>query len=157
MAVLTNPMFLKKFAIRRRELGSPQQVGAALKRPQERLLAAPLLDLCVIAREQDLWNGFAAKLGRARVVRILEQARGVRIIAGAVWIAQNTWQKARDRVDDNERGQFAAREYVIADGDLIGHDLLTDTLVHALIATTNQSHAIVPCQLGGNGLAEDAP
>src|SRR6476619_2060616 len=49
------------------------QVGSALARPLDRLLASPALDGAVIARGQDRRHAHATEDGRSRVLRVLEQ------------------------------------------------------------------------------------
>ena len=56
------------------------QVGPALARPLERLLASPALDGAVIARGQDRRHAHAAEDGRSRVLRVLEQPVGERLV-----------------------------------------------------------------------------
>src|SRR4051794_23545370 len=59
------------------------QVGAAQLCSQLPLLASPPRDRAVVAAEQDIRHAHPAELTRARVLRVLEQAFGERLVGCA--------------------------------------------------------------------------
>jgi hypothetical protein len=72
-------------------------------------------------QEQDLGHAPSPVDGWARVLRVLEQAVGVRIGERCAGIAQSTRQKPDHSVGDHHRRQLASREHIVADADLVRH------------------------------------
>ena len=87
-------------------------------------------------------------------MRVFEQAGGVRVVQGAVGIAQNAWDPASGGVDHDQGSQLAAGDDVIADRDLVADQVLADALVDALVATAEQRQA---AGLVGSGLSRRRP
>ena len=92
----------------------------------------------VIARQQHLGHRRAAKHLGPRVLRVLEQPPRERIARGRVLVAQHAGQQPRHRVGHHQRGQLAAGQHVVADGQLLVHELLAHPLVHALVAAADE-------------------
>src|SRR5436309_7012742 len=91
--------------------------------PGPALLAPPVLDPFVIAGQQHIGDAPAAKLGRARVVRVLEPAfeLGREALDARRLLAPGAArQQPRDRIDDDRRRQLSARENIAADRECIG-------------------------------------
>ena len=106
----------------------------------------------MVAGEEDLRHRPAAELGRARVVRVLEPAveRGREALHLARAFGERARKPARDRVDERERRNLAAREDVRADRDDVGAEMIEDPLVEALEARGQQRQRL----LGGELLDE---
>src|SRR5260370_5859587 len=131
-----------------------QQVGPIAQRFFQRFAPAPFANLLVVAADQHFRRRHAAKLCRARVVRVVEQsaarARAIRaagfhiqtcsrktFLPGGSLVAQRARYQSRYRVHDHGCAQLAAAQNVIADRDLSIGQSLGHALVHALIATAN--------------------
>src|SRR3954451_19679379 len=85
------------------------QVRPALLRSQFPLLEAPPGDRAVVAAEQHVRHAHPAKLARARVLRILEQAIRKTLVGRSVLCSQCSGQQADDRIDHDHRRQLATR------------------------------------------------
>src|SRR5689334_1452141 len=109
------------------------------------VLPAPALDPRVVAGEQDVRHLPAAKLGRARVVRVLEPA--AELLAEALELAaplgERTRQPARHRVEQDHRGQVAVREDVRTDRDGIAREMLDDPLVEPFEASGQERQVLL--------------
>ena len=86
-----------------------------MQRQLNRLPLPPLANLAVMARDQHVGNFPVPELRRPRVVRIVEQPARKRIAGDRIFVADDTRNQPRHRVDDDERRQFAAAEHVVAD------------------------------------------
>src|SRR5439155_3246543 len=82
-----------------------QQIPSALFRPLLRLFQSPFFNLGVIAGEQHFRNFHPAKLGRPRVLRVLQQTATELFVVRTLIVAQRAGQQPRHRVDDHHRGQ----------------------------------------------------
>jgi hypothetical protein len=80
----------------------------------------------------------------------------MRIILCARRISEDTGQKARERVDDQQGRELSAGQYIVPDGNLIGDKVLPDALVHAFISTAEQGNPLVAGQFLRHALGEDA-
>jgi hypothetical protein len=106
-------------ALLRREPGGGEQIRSLHRGSPQRLLAPPAGDRLVVAGEEDLRHGEATELGRARVLRVLEQAAAEGFLARRLFVAENTGDEAADGVDDDEGGDLTAGKNEVADRDLI--------------------------------------
>lgn len=111
----------------------------------------------MVARLQDLRNPPAAEFWRTGVVWMLEQPGGMRVCHGALRVAEHSGQRASDRVDNEQSGQFAAGDDIVAEGDLVGDQMLAHTLVDSFVAIRDQRHVLVAAKLLGHLLAKHAP
>ena len=75
---------------------------------------------------------------RPRVVRAIEQPVGERILARRLLVVQRPRQQARDRVDQHQRRQLAARHDEIADRDFLVDLARDQPLVDAFVAPRDQ-------------------
>src|SRR5918996_4325106 len=73
-----------------------QQIRAPLPCQTLRLLPAPSLHRAVVARQEDLGYRMALELRRARVLRVLEKAGGVRFEGKGVNVAEHPGHQSRD-------------------------------------------------------------
>ena len=71
-------------------------------------------------------------------MRILQQVVGKGVLRRALRIAQRAGLQARQGIHDDQGRQFAARQNIVADGDLVGHEMLPHPLVHALVVAAEQ-------------------
>ena len=79
-----------------------EEVGPSLQRPPERLAQPPAADRAVVAGHEDGRNVVALEDGRPRVLRVLEEPVGERLLGGRGGV-DRARQEAEDRVDDDER------------------------------------------------------
>src|SRR5690606_31572622 len=135
------------------ELGRRQEVGAAQERAAQRLAAAPGRDVAVVPRQEDLRDAQAAELGRAGVLRVVEQAGGERVLAMALLVTQRAGQQARDGLDHAQRRQLAAHEDEVSDRHLAGDEALHPR-VEALVAGGQQADVTLGRQLRDEPLGE---
>src|SRR5271170_4525028 len=128
----------------------------------------------MIAACEHFRNFQPAKLRRARVVRIVEQAartmcrtwRSLRVademlvamtkaLKGArVLVAQYSWQQPHRGVDDHSSAKLAARKNIVADGKLAVADEFVNPLIHTLIAPADQDEMIQRRQRASRRLRE---
>ncbi len=123
---------------------------------------------------QNLRRAQAGEFGGTRVVRVVEQAAGAVLrarntidvssdfgVGGAEalefarsFIAQHAGDEAHRRIDHDGRGQFAAAQYVVADGKLHVAIEFVDALVDALVAATDENDAVESGKFARDGLVE---
>ena len=97
------------------------------------MLGAPSGDFAVVAREENLGDFQATEVGGLGVLGIFEVvAVGETLNEGGGFAAENAGEEASDAVDEDEGGEFAAGEDVVAEGNLMVDDG-QNTLVVALI------------------------
>ena len=65
------------------------------------------------------------------------------VIFRAGGVTQHARQQARDRVDDHQRGKFAACQHIISNRNFIGDQMLTDAFVHAFVAAAEQGDPFI--------------
>src|SRR5581483_3408351 len=100
------------------QIGRPE-VGTPLAREPFRLGAAPGGHFGVIAGAQHLGDRPALEVLRPRVMRVFEQAGGEALLGGGGLLAHHPGQEAHAGIEQRQGGDLAAREDVIADGDLL--------------------------------------
>jgi len=77
---------------------------------------------------------------------VFQQPGGVRVIRGAIWVTQDARHQAADRVDQCQRGQFAAGEDKIAGGKFLVGDFVDDPPVDAFVMAAQQREVFLVCQ-----------
>src|SRR5579859_4127121 len=127
---------------------------SALRVALRRLLLAPLADSRVVARQQDIWNSHAAKLGGPRELRAARQLPPERVVLERVRIADHAGHQPRHRVDQHHRWNLRSAEHVVADRDLPCGQAGAHAVVDALVAPTNDDESWFQRQLGGQALVE---
>src|ERR1700682_2691725 len=115
-----------------------EQIGTASARPVGGLRTAPALDLGVMAGQQHLRNLVTFEDRRPRVVGVLEEILGKRLVFGRLLRTEDTGNEPAHGVDQHHRRQLAAGEHVITDRDLPVHQVGADPLVDALVAAADQ-------------------
>ncbi len=94
----------------------------------------------MVAAEQDLGHCLALELGRSRVLRVLEQAVGERLLDDRFGL-DCPGQQAQHGVDDDHRRQLAAGQHVVADRQLqIDHP--AHPVVDALVARAHEQQVL---------------
>src|SRR5256714_1762347 len=96
----------------------------------------------------------SAKLRRARVARRREAALPERITEGAIVVAHRARKQPHRRVDDRQRGGFATGEHEVAQGELLGREMLGDALVHVLIVSAQDRELVARGEAYRIGLRE---
>src|SRR5690606_37884950 len=112
-------VFLQQFPLLRSQLRRFDQVRAAFPRAPQRLLEPPAPDRCMVAAGEHFRHRQTFVDFRPRVVRPIEQAVRKRVLLRRSLVSKHAWQKAYDRIDDDQRRQLAARQHVIADRDTL--------------------------------------
>src|SRR5207237_10270877 len=92
----------------------------------------------MIVRWQHLRYGTLEEVPRARVLRILEEAVGERLVGDLRDVAQHTCPQPHDRFDDDERRRFAAGEDEVPDRQLTVTEMVGDTLIDTFVAPADQ-------------------
>src|SRR5215831_16188437 len=136
-----------------RQVRRLEQLRAPLPRAPHGHDAPPAPNPAVIAREQDRWDRPVAEHLGARVLRVLEQAPRERVVRGGGLLAERAGHESRHRLGDHEGGQLAAAEHVVADRQLLIHEMLAHALVHTLVAAAHQDQVRPARQLPRHLLA----
>ena len=110
----------------------------------------------MVAGQQHFGHARATELLRARVLRRLEQPRCERLPLRRARAAEHARQQPRHRVGDDQGGQLAPREDVVADRQPLVGDDLTHALVHALVTAGDEDQVRLLRQLAGDRLRERA-
>ena len=96
----------------------------------------------MVPAEQYLGDRHVTILSRARVLRVLKQARLTRegLVHGAHIVAEGAGKQPHDGVNEHEGGELAAREHEVAEReDVVGQGV--DALVHALVSAADEQDA----------------
>ena len=123
-----------------------EDVWAAGAGAGQRLLATPGSDSGVVAAEEHVRHAPSAKLGRARIVGVLQHTGAERFFLERLGAAQHAGEQSRDRVEHHQRRKLPATEHVIADGDFLIHGVLTYPLVNPLVMAADQDEVRTPGQ-----------
>src|SRR5688500_4739350 len=129
-----------------REVRRLEDVRPALPRPPHGHHPAPALDLGVVAAEQQRRHLPAAEPLGPRVLGVLEESPRERVVLRRRRVAEDARQEARHRVGHHEGGGLAARQHVVADRELLVHQVLAHPLVHPLVAAADEHQMRVPRQ-----------
>ena len=124
-----------------------QQLRADLARALQGLLPAPGLHLGVVAGGEHRRRLKPAPHARLGVARALEQTVGEAVVLVAFGVAQHARDQTRDRFRNDQDGNLAANEHIVADGDL-AHAvallrILEDALVDALVAPAGEHDVLL--------------
>ena len=127
--------------------GRGEEVGAAVSGSLEPLVAAPAVDGLMVAGEEDVGDGEAVPHAGSGVVRVVEEwavvvvAGGEGVLVGGVGVAEGAREKADDGVDEEQCGDLAAGEDVVAHGDLFGGEGLDGPLIDALVVAGDEEES----------------
>ena len=91
----------------------------------------------MVSGEENIGNFPAAELGWPGVLRRFEQTLGEAVIDRRLLVAQDAGKQPDDRVNENNRGDRAIRQDVIADRNLHIDQMLDDAVVDPFVMTAN--------------------
>src|SRR5919201_3909256 len=131
-----------------------QEIGAQLAGAQLSLLPAPVGNLGMVTREQDLGDRVALEHRRPGVLGIFQQLLREGLVQRRVLGPQHARKQPRHGVDHRKRRQLAAAQDVVPDRKLAVGQMLGNPLVHALVAPTDQEEVRFSGQVGGDRLRE---
>lgn len=114
------------------------QIRAPCFGPLHPLLASPILDAAVIAREEDFGDLPTLKAPGPGVLGFFEHALSKRLGPGRRGIAHHPGKKAGDSLDDCRRRDLTAGQHEVPEGDLFINQMLGDPLVNSFVPATNQ-------------------
>ncbi len=114
------------------------QIRAPCFGPLPPLLASPILDATVIAREEDFGDLPAPKAPGPGVLGFFEQAFSKGLGLGRGGIAHHPGKEAGDSLDDCRRRDLTAGQHEVPEGDLFINQMLGDPLVNSFVPATNQ-------------------
>src|SRR6266536_942603 len=100
-----------------REVTGSEQVRPAVEGAAKGFAEPPSSDRAVVTRDEDVRYRLPLEGWRARVLRILEQTVGERLLRGRLRL-DRPGQEADHGVDDHERRQLAAGQDIVADREL---------------------------------------
>ena len=110
----------------------------------------------MVAAEEDIRDGPAVVFGGTGVLGVFEEAVGERFVLGRGFVAEGVGDVARDGIDEDHGGEFAAGEDVIADGDFEVDAVFDEALVDAFVAATDDDEARVGREFADEGIIEAA-
>ena len=143
----------RKGALLGREVCLGQKVGPQPRRALDGVSPAPGVHLGVVAGEQHLGHASSLVVCWPRVLRVLEKARGERLVDGAHLVTEGAGQKPDHRIRDNHGRKLAPGEHVVAKAQrLVGK--LVDALVHALVAPADEHEPLLAGEALGDRLGE---
>src|SRR5439155_20423559 len=128
------PQYLLLFFVQMRV---SQEIRPPLQRSCERLALPPSPNRRVIPRQQHLGDAEVGDLRGPRELRKIEQSTAERVLSDRLLVADHAGNVARDGIEDNERRQLAAGQYVVANRDFFG-DSLAHAFVESFIAAAQQ-------------------
>ena len=111
-------------------------------RALQSLLVAPFGDLGLMAREEDVGHAPAFVFGRAGVIRCGKQMILKRIGEGALLVADGSGDEAHQGVGDDDGGQLAAGEHIVADRYLFGDQMLAHAIVYHFIVAAKYDYIV---------------
>src|ERR1700732_4549341 len=129
-----------------------EQVRAATARPLGRLGAAPALDLGMVTRAKHLGDGMPFGLRGPRVVRVLEEMLVEGFVFGRLFGPQYPGDQPADRIDHHQRGELAAGQHVVPDGDFLVDQVRGDPLINSLVPSADQIEVFVAGKLADQPL-----
>lgn len=111
----------------------------------------------MIPRKEDRGDFPSLKLDRTRVMGMVEQARLEGFGDGRPIVTQHAGNESHDRVGQHKGPQHAVGEDVVADRDLIVHEMVGHTLVDPLVMTAKQDQVFRLRILADDRLFQGSP
>ena len=78
-----------------------------------------------------------------------EEAGGEAVVGRAGVVAEHAGDEAHDGVHEDDGGDDAIREDVVADGDFVVHEMVEDALVHAFVVAAEDDEVAALCAKAG--------
>jgi len=142
------PEFVEQPALRLGHAAPLEQIRSAQPGTPQRLLQPPAFDLRVVPREQHRRHRFALVHLRPRVLRTIEQPVCERVLRSRKAVTEHPRQLPYHRIDQHHRREFAARDDVVADRDLVVDGAANQTLVDTLVAPAQKDEPRFLCEGG---------
>ena len=95
-----------------------------------------------MTREEDVRHSPPLVFGRAGVDGRGQEAVLKRVGEGALLVADHARDEAHGGVGDDGRGQFAARQHIVADGDLERDEVFADAVIDALVVSAEDDEVL---------------
>ena len=108
-----------------------------------------------MTRHQDIWNRITMPVGRPGVLRVLKAAQTMRFLLVRCLIWQNPWHQTGYRINQHRCGDLAARQDIVADGELLINHTVKDTLVNPFVMAADQDQMRADRQILDHGLSEN--
>jgi len=119
---------------------------------------APALNTRMVSTTENLRDVPAAKFCGTRELRLFEQTRRPETLGNsASGVTHCAITKAGDRLGHDAGGYLSPAENNITNTDLAIDEMLSNAVVHTLVASTEQAEAIDCGQLLGHGLIKGSP
>src|SRR5688500_6601534 len=151
------PPRVQPLAIRRVQVGAGQQIRPPRQRAAQPFAPPPFVDLGMMPREEHLRHRLAAPHRRPGVVRVIEQPAAERIRRHRRRVPDYAGHEPHHRVEHDQRGQLAARQPVIADRQLVGHERGGDSFIDAFVPPADNRDAVQPADPLRLALIEPPP
>ena len=95
----------------------------------------------MVSREQNFRDGAAFPLPWSSVLWVLQQSSLETVVGHGAWVSRHAGQQTNDRVDNRQRGGFAAGQHEIAETDLLYRPGFEQPFVDPFEAAAQQHHA----------------
>ena len=119
-------------------------------------MATPAVDSAMISGNKYFGNRMAFENLRSGKMRILQQPAHKTLLRYGLVIAEYTRHQPGHRVQNDQGGQFAAGENVVADGDFVVDEVGTYPLINSFVSTANQAYMFQPTKLKSDLLPENS-
>src|SRR5271163_4052158 len=83
-----------------------------------------------------------------------ERSRREGFVLRRGFVAKRAGKETRDGIENEHRGQFAAAENIVADGDFVRGQMRGYTFVHAFVAAADKQNALELGKAAGGFLIE---
>ena len=110
-----------------------------------------------MAGEQHIRHAHPLIDRRTGILRVFQQCIGEALLLRGLVAAQHAGDMARQAVDHHHRGQLAAGEHIIPDGNLLVDQRVNGPLIHALIMPAEKDEVFLLRQLFGALLGQHGP
>src|SRR5712692_873267 len=124
------------------------------RRSFSHLVAAPLLDAGVVAREEHVGDHQSPKLGGTGELGPSRRLCRETVLRKCLWISDDAGHEPGHSVDEDHRRDLAAAQHIVADRDLARGQPSADAIVDALVSTAHDEQAWLCSELCGDLLVE---
>ena len=131
-----------------------EQVWTQAARPLQRLVDFPLLDFCLMAREEYVGHFPALVVGRAGIDRRRQQVVLKRVVEGALLVTQHARHQAYDSVGHSSCGELSASQDEVAETHFLGDEMFANAVVDTLVVPAQNDEVLRQRKAVGHGLVE---